>query len=92
MRPALLGTELFRPLLDNLMYQAVATLGSAVARTESRGAHAREDYPDRDDHNWMKHSTVWVDEKGQPRRGDRPVHLYTLTNDVRVIPPKKRVY
>jgi succinate dehydrogenase / fumarate reductase flavoprotein subunit len=78
--------------LDNLMSQAVATLSSAVARTESRGAHAREDYPDRDDHEWMKHSTVWVDGEGVATRGDRPVHLYTMTNDVNVFPPKKRVY
>jgi len=78
--------------LDNLMSQAVATLASAVSRTESRGAHAREDYPERDDHNWMKHSTVWVDDNGQPTLGDRPVHLYTMTNDVETIPPKKRVY
>src|ERR1700754_3606799 len=52
--------------LDNLMSQAVATLAPAVSRQESRGAHAREDFPDRDDTNWMKHSTVWVDENGQP--------------------------
>jgi succinate dehydrogenase / fumarate reductase flavoprotein subunit len=78
--------------LDNLLYQAVATMGSAVDRTESRGAHAREDYPDRDDKNWMKHSTIWVDENGQPTRGDRPVHLYTMSNDVETFPPKKRVY
>ncbi len=78
--------------LDNLMAQAVATLSSAVARTESRGAHAREDYPDRDDSEWLKHSTVWVDGEGVATRGDRPVHLYTMTNDVNVFPPKKRVY
>jgi succinate dehydrogenase / fumarate reductase flavoprotein subunit len=78
--------------LDNLMAQAVATLAPAVARHESRGAHAREDFPDRDDHNWMKHSTVWVDENGQPTLGDRPVHLYTMSNDVETFPPKKRVY
>jgi succinate dehydrogenase / fumarate reductase flavoprotein subunit len=78
--------------LDNLMSQAVATLAPAVSRLESRGAHAREDYPDRDDHEWMKHSTVWVDNDGQPTLGDRPVHLYTMTNDVQTFPPKKRVY
>jgi succinate dehydrogenase / fumarate reductase flavoprotein subunit len=78
--------------LDNLMAQAVATLAPAVARLESRGAHAREDFPDRDDHNWMKHSISWVDDAGQPTLGDRPVHLYTMSNDVEPIPPKKRVY
>jgi len=78
--------------LDNLMTQAVATLASGVDRKESRGAHAREDFPDRDDTNWMKHSTVWVDEHGQPTLGDRPVHLYTMSKDVDVFPPKKRVY
>jgi len=78
--------------LDNLMSQAVSTLASAVARTESRGGHAREDYPERDDEHWMKHSTVWVDGDGRPTRGDRPVHLNTLTNDVQTFPPKKRVY
>ncbi|HYD65533.1 succinate dehydrogenase flavoprotein subunit [Azospirillum sp.] len=78
--------------LDNLLYQAVATLHSARNRPESRGAHAREDYPDRDDVNWMKHTTSWVSEKGEVTLGDRPVHLYTLTNDVQVFPPKARVY
>jgi succinate dehydrogenase / fumarate reductase, flavoprotein subunit len=79
--------------LDNLMAQAVATVHSALNRTESRGAHAREDFPERDDVNWMKHSTVWVDtEKGTTRLGDRPVHLNTLTNEVQTFPPKKRVY
>ncbi|WP_119677411.1 succinate dehydrogenase flavoprotein subunit [Indioceanicola profundi] len=78
--------------LDNLMYQAVATINSAVNRKESRGAHAREDFTERDDENWMKHSTVWVDDAGKVTLGDRPVHLYTLTNEVQVFPPKKRVY
>jgi succinate dehydrogenase / fumarate reductase flavoprotein subunit len=78
--------------LDNLMSQAVATLAPAVARQESRGAHAREDFADRDDVNWMKHSTVWVDDNGQPTLGDRPVHLYTMSKDVETFPPKKRVY
>jgi succinate dehydrogenase / fumarate reductase flavoprotein subunit len=78
--------------LDNLMLQAVATMNSAADRQESRGAHAREDFPTRDDVKWMKHSTVWVDENGQTTLGSRPVHLYTLTNEVEVFPPKARVY
>ncbi|MFM2041817.1 MAG: hypothetical protein RLY86_393 [Pseudomonadota bacterium] len=78
--------------LDNLMVQAVATINSAANRQESRGAHAREDFTERDDENWMKHSTVWVDDAGKVKLGDRPVHLYTLTNEVQVFPPKARVY
>jgi len=78
--------------LDNLSYQAVATMTSAFNRTESRGAQAREDYPNRDDQNWLKHSTVTVSDKGEVALGDRPVHLYTLSNDVQVVPPKARVY
>ncbi|MGP1397511.1 MAG: succinate dehydrogenase flavoprotein subunit [Inquilinaceae bacterium] len=78
--------------LDNLMYQAVATLHSAVNRQESRGAHAREDYSERDDDGWMKHSVIWVDENGDSKIGYRPVHLNPLTNDVQSFPPKARVY
>jgi len=78
--------------LDNLMAQAVVTMDAALNRTESRGAHAREDYPQRDDKNWMKHSLTWMDEKGKVTIDDRPVHTYTLTNDVSYIPPKERVY
>ena len=78
--------------LENLMYQAVATIDSAVNRTESRGAHAREDYPDRDDANWMKHSICWVDEKGRTRIDYRPVHQQPMTNEVQSFPPKARVY
>ena len=77
---------------DNLIGQAVATIESAKNRTESRGAHAREDFKDRDDTNWLKHSIVFVDDAGKATLGDRPVHLYTLTNDVEPVPPKARVY
>jgi succinate dehydrogenase / fumarate reductase, flavoprotein subunit len=77
----------------NLIEQAVVTMDSAVNRTESRGAHAREDYPDRDDQNWMKHSLSWLDHaSGKVTIDYRPVHTYTLTNDVSYIEPKKRVY
>src|SRR5262249_15965143 len=78
---------------DNLIAQAVVTMESALNRTESRGAHAREDYPDRDDKNWMKHTLPWFDDRtGKVRLGDRPVDNYTLTNEVQYIEPKKRVY
>jgi succinate dehydrogenase / fumarate reductase flavoprotein subunit len=78
--------------LDNLIAQAVVTMDSARNRTESRGAHAREDYPERDDKNWMKHTLSWMDEKGHVKLDYRPVHAYTLTNDVAYIEPKARVY
>src|SRR5580693_5940289 len=77
----------------NLIEQAVVTMDSAVNRTESRGAHAREDYPNRDDKNWMKHTLAWLDVSARKVKLDyRPVHTYTLTNDVSYIEPKKRVY
>ena len=79
--------------LDNLMQQALVTVRSAVNRSESRGAHAREDFPERDDQAWMKHTLAWLDvEKGEVRIDYRPVHANTLTNDIEPIPPKKRVY
>jgi succinate dehydrogenase / fumarate reductase flavoprotein subunit len=78
--------------LDNLMYQAVASIVSAENRKESRGAHAHEDFPDRDDKNWMKHSVVYVNEHGKTTLTYRPVHMMTLSNDVEPIPPKARVY
>ena len=78
--------------LDNLRSQAVLTMNSALNRKESRGAHAREDYPDRDDRNWMKHTLAWLDDKGRTAIDYRPVHLNTLSNEVQPIPPKARVY
>jgi succinate dehydrogenase / fumarate reductase, flavoprotein subunit len=79
--------------LDNLLAQAVVTMDSALSRTESRGAHAREDFPERDDKNWMKHSLVWLDTtSGKVTLDSRPVHAYTLTNDIAYIEPKARVY
>jgi succinate dehydrogenase / fumarate reductase flavoprotein subunit len=78
--------------LDNLMAQAVVTMDAAQNRTESRGAHAREDYPKRDDQNWMKHTLTWFDAAGNVTIDYRPVHTYTLTNDIAYIEPKERVY
>src|SRR5215213_6623602 len=77
---------------DNLIAQAVVTMDAALNRTESRGAHAREDHPDRDDKNWMKHTLTWMDDKGNVTIDYRGVHTYTLTNDVAYIEPKARVY
>jgi succinate dehydrogenase / fumarate reductase flavoprotein subunit len=78
--------------LDNLVSQAVVTMDSALNRTESRGAHAREDHPDRDDKDWMKHTLAWMDDSGKVTIDYRPVHAYTMSNDVAYIEPKARVY
>jgi succinate dehydrogenase / fumarate reductase flavoprotein subunit len=78
--------------LDNLMVQSVVTVKAAHDRRESRGAHAREDYPDRDDKQWHKHSITWIDSKGKVKIGYRPVHMNTLSNEVQTFPLKKRVY
>ena len=78
---------------DNLIVQAVVTMDSAANRTESRGAHAREDFPTRDDKNWMKHTLAWLDFTTRKLKIDyRPVHTYTMTNDVQYVEPKARVY
>src|SRR6187399_3290693 len=78
--------------LDNMLAQASVSLRSAIGRTESRGAHAREDFPKRDDENWLKHSLCWLDDDGRARLDYRPVHLQPLSNEVQAIPPKERVY
>jgi len=78
--------------LDNLMGNAMTTMVSAEARKESRGAQAHDDFPDRDDHDWMKHTVSYCDEKGAVKLEYRDVKMRTLSNDVSVFPPKKRVY
>jgi len=78
--------------LDNLRSQALVTIASAHNRKESRGAQARDDYPDRDDKNWHKHTIAWISEKGKVKLDYRPVHMNTLSNEVQTVPLKKRVY
>ncbi|HET7395952.1 MAG TPA: succinate dehydrogenase flavoprotein subunit [Gammaproteobacteria bacterium] len=78
--------------LDNLLSCATVTMDGAVNRTESRGAHAREDFPDRDDKNWMKHTLAWLNQDGSVKLDYRPVHSYTMSDEIKPFPPKKRVY
>jgi succinate dehydrogenase / fumarate reductase flavoprotein subunit len=82
--------------LDNLISQAVVTMKCALNRTESRGAHMREDHAERDDTNWMKHTVAWFDgwggNGGNVRIDYRPVHDFTLTDEIQYIKPKPRVY
>ena len=92
-RSLIWNTDLIEALeLDNMMSQAMVTMAGAEQRTESRGSHAREDFPDRDDENWMKHTLAWITDDGEIKIDYRRVHERTLTNDVAYIPPKERVY
>ena len=92
-RSMMFNTDLTEALeLDNMLAQANVSLRSAIGRTESRGAHAREDFPNRDDENWLRHTLSWLDDDFCVQLDYRPVHLRPLSNDVASIPPKERVY
>lgn len=87
------NTDLVEALeLQNLMLQSIVTIHSAAYRTESRGGHAREDFPDRDDKSWLAHTLSWCDTDLNIKLDKRPVHMHTMTNDVEVIQPQKRTY
>jgi succinate dehydrogenase / fumarate reductase flavoprotein subunit len=90
-RSMIFNTDLTEALeLDNMLAQASVSLRSAIGRTESRGAHAREDFPKRDDESWLKHTLSWLGDDGRVRLDYRPVHLQPLSTEVTTIPPKER--